>query len=95
MALIEEVWGSLTPSSPPEPKVEKKDNNTTDTDSLCLTSPVEQNKALVNSKEIKETFMAGHKKDKHASLALFLALVVTGCCSLYAMDMFTTVIRKS
>jgi hypothetical protein len=84
MALIEEVWGSLTPSSPPEPKKPEKSAPAPQPD---IASPTTQPLVVT-----QETFQSP-KPNKN--LSLFLAVLITGICSIYAVDMFAETIRRS
>ena len=82
MALIEEVWGDLSTSSPPAPKTEPPQSNDI---------PKREIEIKEEEEVVKENFV-NHKKNN--SLALFLSLVVVGGCSIYALDYFTKVVRS-
>lgn len=88
MALLEEVWGDSYASSPPQPTLAKCDSEKNKlpivetADKVAKTSPT----------PIVENF--GNKNNKNKSLPLFLAILATGACAIYAIDMFAATISK-
>ena len=87
MALIEEVWGTLAPSSPPPPTKKREP------EPLVKTTPPKPDIGETTAQPVIENFQP--KKTKHQNLMLFLALMITGICSIYAVDMFAESIRKN
>lgn len=84
MASLSEVWGDdMIPSSPPAPS-QSPDNTSNQT----ITT---KKKRMIESFAVPNEIPV--KPPKHNGLALFMALIVTGACSIYAIDMFATSIR--
>ena len=99
MALLEEVWGTDFATSPPESKqcesmdalplidernqIPKKESESesTSTSEQPVTEPFTSN----GSTEIKRP---------HNGFPLFLAILVTGTCAIYAIDLFAATISR-
>lgn len=84
MALLSEVWDDMVPTSPPAPKKEEPIPIVTP-----IAKPVIQ-ETYQNAPIISST----PKPNSHKGLPLFLALLVTGGCAIYAIDTFTGLVSS-
>lgn len=92
MALLEEVWGDSYASSPPQPTLSKCES---EKNRLPIVE-TEKEAPKVATTPVVEQFTSNvpQKPNKNKSLPLFLALLATGACAIYAIDMFAATISK-
>ena len=90
MALLEEVWGTDFATSPPESK------QCDSVDTLPLID--ERNRTTEPEQQpVTESFTSKsytRQHTQHDGLPLFLAILVTGTCAIYAIDLFATTISR-
>lgn len=90
MALIEEVWGDLSPSTTEHTNTKKEEPEITqDVKETFVQKLIEESPMTISTPAPTQP----NKKGK--GLPLFLALLVTGGCAIYALDMFTSTIAGS